>query len=504
MSGGWRDSSRGGRPTAPGVRKARRPATDSVAIAVPARMDVAYPRGSALRRRAQGPRRRRPDPGGSRRRGGPGLRFAVRAARHRTSRSPGGGRAARCLARRRPHAAGPFPVLGIGARAGGRRAGPSGPRSTAPQRVHGRAAACLRARHARGLGTSRRRAARRRAGRAACLRPSRRRTRTPRRPRPGAFALVVGPGRWLCRADAGCLVGLAGRWRAGDVPVAAAALRSGRGTGGDPPWASRRPGRHGGSHRPGFLRRHVVVRRAGTRRARSGARDRRPRARQRPSLRRTPDRPARGRRHARDPGDQPAAPARHINGGNAMAASQLTEIALPAHRAVPYGGDAGRLTLDTLPGRDLDPEELRALVASIACEPALWERHVGFDDDERVYASLHRDAHVDVWLLCWTPANDTGWHDHDISAGAVAVVAGELRENNLTVAIGGVETRISAGKAFSFGPEHIHRLNGALPGSVSVHAYSPPLWRMGQYAVSDAGVLRRVSVSYADELRPLE
>ena len=37
-----------------------------------------------------------------------------------------------------------------------------------------------------------------------------------------------------------------------------------------------------------------------------------------------------------------------------------------------------------------------------------------------------------------------------------------------------------------------------------MHAYSPPLWRMGQYAVSDSGVLRRVSVSYADELRPLE
>jgi hypothetical protein len=37
-----------------------------------------------------------------------------------------------------------------------------------------------------------------------------------------------------------------------------------------------------------------------------------------------------------------------------------------------------------------------------------------------------------------------------------------------------------------------------------VHAYSPPLWRMGQYAVDDDGVLRRVSLSYADELRPIE
>ncbi len=67
-----------------------------------------------------------------------------------------------------------------------------------------------------------------------------------------------------------------------------------------------------------------------------------------------------------------------------------------------------------------------------------------------------------------------------------------------------VRTVVSQGNVFSFGPDHIHRLTGEYDGSVSVHAYSPPLWRMGQYAVSDAGVLRRKSVSYADELRPLE
>jgi quercetin dioxygenase-like cupin family protein len=186
-----------------------------------------------------------------------------------------------------------------------------------------------------------------------------------------------------------------------------------------------------------------------------------------------------------------------------MVASQLTDTELPVERATDYAPAAGRLSLDGLPARDLTPEELQDLVATLASDPSTWAHLVGFDDQERVFASLHRDAHVDVWLLCWTPQNDTGWHDHDISAGAVAVVSGELVENNLSVAAGGVETRIGAGKAFSFGPEHIHRLNGAEPGSVSVHAYSPPLWRMGQYAVSDAGVLRRVSLSYADELRPL-
>ena len=162
------------------------------------------------------------------------------------------------------------------------------------------------------------------------------------------------------------------------------------------------------------------------------------------------------------------------------------------------------LSLETLPGRDLEPAELEDLVTTIARDPSGWAHLVGFDDDERVYATLHRDAHVDVWLLCWTPVNDTGWHDHDISSGAVAVVAGELVENNLRVGSPSVESRMPAGSSFSFGGDHIHRLNGAARGTVSVHAYSPPLWRMGQYAVNDVGVLRRVSVSYADELRPIE
>jgi quercetin dioxygenase-like cupin family protein len=162
------------------------------------------------------------------------------------------------------------------------------------------------------------------------------------------------------------------------------------------------------------------------------------------------------------------------------------------------------VTLESLPGRDLEPDELEELVTTLARDPGRWAHLVGFDDDERVYASLHRDAHVDVWLLCWTPTNDTGWHDHDISSGAVAVVAGELVENNLRVDSPSLERRVVAGEAFSFRPDHIHRVNGAESGTVSVHAYSPPLWRMGQYAVSGDGVLRRVSVSYADELRPIE
>ncbi|UQX88749.1 cysteine dioxygenase family protein [Jatrophihabitans telluris] len=157
-----------------------------------------------------------------------------------------------------------------------------------------------------------------------------------------------------------------------------------------------------------------------------------------------------------------------------------------------------------LPGRDLDKRELLTLASSVAARPDLWQQHVAFDDDKRHYVSLYRDAHVDVWVLCWTPVNDTGWHDHDISSGAVAVTQGTLTEHNLAVDRPSLATEVPAGQVYCFGPDHIHRLTGRDAGSVSIHAYSPPLWRMGQYAVGATGVLRRTSVSYADELRPLD
>ncbi len=188
------------------------------------------------------------------------------------------------------------------------------------------------------------------------------------------------------------------------------------------------------------------------------------------------------------------------------------DTGVPARLAssiVDLAGDPG---YDHLPDRDLDQDELLRLASSIAAHPELWRDDVRFDDEHRHFVCLHRDTHVDVWLLCWTPSNDTGWHDHDISSGAVAVVRGRLLEHNLAVGAASLETAVDEGQVFSFGPDHIHRLTGAprragadtSVGTVSVHAYSPPLWRLGQYAVNASGLLRRTSVSYADELRPLE
>lgn len=160
--------------------------------------------------------------------------------------------------------------------------------------------------------------------------------------------------------------------------------------------------------------------------------------------------------------------------------------------------------LKYLPSRNLERAELERLVDRLAGEAELWHEHVDFPDDRRQFVSLYRDDYVDVWVLCWTPSSDTGFHDHDISSGAVHVVEGALCE--ATPRMGGSPSlRVArAGTTFSFGPEHIHRLTGHQPRSVSIHAYSPPLWRLGQYSIDSDGVMRRVPVSYADELRPLE
>jgi predicted metal-dependent enzyme (double-stranded beta helix superfamily) len=162
------------------------------------------------------------------------------------------------------------------------------------------------------------------------------------------------------------------------------------------------------------------------------------------------------------------------------------------------------MALPSLPSRNLDRDELQALVEQLALQPDGWRELVDFSDERRVFASLYRDDYVDVWLLCWTPQNDTGWHDHDISAGAVSVVRGALSESNPRIGGRPAMRLVPAGESFSFGPDHIHRLAGEERRSVSIHAYSPPLWRLGQYAVDEDGVMRRQSISYADELRPLE
>lgn len=158
-------------------------------------------------------------------------------------------------------------------------------------------------------------------------------------------------------------------------------------------------------------------------------------------------------------------------------------------------------------GQDLTREQLLAVANEIAARPALWSHRIEHDPTQRTYEQLLRDEHLDVWLLCWSHDHDTGFHDHDLSAGAVSVVSGSVREERLVLGrpVDSPLARIAAaGSSFYFGASDIHRvLHAGTEPAVTIHAYSPPLVRMGSYTIEPNGQLRRHAVSYEEELREL-
>ena len=136
--------------------------------------------------------------------------------------------------------------------------------------------------------------------------------------------------------------------------------------------------------------------------------------------------------------------------------------------------------------------------------PEEWRHLVAHDPGRRTYELLRRDDDVAIWVICWMEDHDTGFHDHDLSSGAVGVVEGAVREDRLVLGGGTVSRVAGAGETFTFAASDIHRvLHAGGEPAVTIHAYSPPLWRMGTYEVGEQGELRRHSVSYAEELRPL-
>lgn len=156
-------------------------------------------------------------------------------------------------------------------------------------------------------------------------------------------------------------------------------------------------------------------------------------------------------------------------------------------------------------GHNLCGEELEGFVNELAARPELWLDFVKHDHTQRIYEELFSDAHVTAWLICWMEDHNTGYHDHDISCGAVAVVSGRVREERLNLDGAPTSQAFKAGESFHFSATDIHRVRHAGDGpAVTLHVYSPPLLSMGAYVVGDDGRLERQTVPSSQELRPLE
>ncbi len=134
---------------------------------------------------------------------------------------------------------------------------------------------------------------------------------------------------------------------------------------------------------------------------------------------------------------------------------------------------------------------LTAVLDVWTSRPELWRALVRHEAEERTYFQLHRDEDVELYLICWMDGHDTGFHDHDHSAAAIAVVDGQVSEERLSLG-GRVARTLGAGEHVTIAREAIHRVRhtGDAP-AVTLHAYSPPLHRVGTYEVGPDGALLR-------------
>jgi mannose-6-phosphate isomerase-like protein (cupin superfamily) len=148
------------------------------------------------------------------------------------------------------------------------------------------------------------------------------------------------------------------------------------------------------------------------------------------------------------------------------------------------------------------PGELERFVRGLVATPELWRDHVRHSEDLRVYEQIWDDDEVNAWVICWSEDQDTGFHDHDESAAAIAVISGHVREERLTLGGSGRSAcELGAGDVFTVPPVAIHRvLHAGEAPAVTIHAYSPPLTRTSAYRVGPNGELEREAQSSEVEL----
>lgn len=134
---------------------------------------------------------------------------------------------------------------------------------------------------------------------------------------------------------------------------------------------------------------------------------------------------------------------------------------------------------------------IAALLESWAKREEAWRPRVRHHPEERTYELLHRDDDVEIYLIGWMPGHDTGFHDHDDSAAAITVLEGAITEERLAID-GTVRHTLKTGDTVTIAREAIHRVRhaGQRPAT-TLHAYSPPLQRVGTYEVAADGALLR-------------
>ncbi len=98
---------------------------------------------------------------------------------------------------------------------------------------------------------------------------------------------------------------------------------------------------------------------------------------------------------------------------------------------------------------------LTAIATGLASVALPWELATGEQPAERQFQLLIATDVYDAWLVHWPVGTGLDLHDHGGSAGAFAVVAGDLDEDVVRDGTT-VTTRVGPGASVVFGQGHVH------------------------------------------------
>jgi hypothetical protein len=171
---------------------------------------------------------------------------------------------------------------------------------------------------------------------------------------------------------------------------------------------------------------------------------------------------------------------------NVAPAIDWDEVLTPPH-------ELAAATRELIPAAStLSAVDLEQLAIAIRDRPELWEPLLVIDAHRRRYRLLFEDERTDVWVLCWMPGQSTGFHDHDVSDVGIAIAQGMIVERQLQLPAGATSLELRTGDTRQGPAGYIHSVaHGEGIPAVSIHCYSPPLMRVGQYRVDSEGILQR-------------
>jgi len=129
----------------------------------------------------------------------------------------------------------------------------------------------------------------------------------------------------------------------------------------------------------------------------------------------------------------------------------------------------------------LDTDVLTAIAAGLAEVSPPWDLRPGESEHERHYERVLVTPTYEAWVIYWPAGTGLDLHDHGNSAGAFAVVDGQLGETRVEQG-GPVARELSRGDVVSFVAGQVHGVaNDSARAATSVHVYSPPISAMNYY-----------------------